>query len=149
MVIHGAVALQLPAGHHPYGAPRDVPSTVEIAWLHYAVNGYKRCTHPLHPTDMEFVPADRLILEKMNESRITVSKNYVTKLSEHTTMPLVCDSVDIKFSQDKQSRESENSEDSTETGLTDDERVIREDEFYSAETRVEPGPADLERLDNV
>lgn len=33
-----------------------------------------------------------------------------------------------------------------ETGLTDDERVVREDEFLGDEPRVEPGPADLERL---
>jgi len=33
-----------------------------------------------------------------------------------------------------------------ETGLTDDERVVREDEFLGGEPRVEPGPADLERL---
>jgi hypothetical protein len=36
--------------------------------------------------------------------------------------------------------------DVSETGLTDDERVVREDEFLGDESRVEPGPADLERL---
>jgi hypothetical protein len=36
--------------------------------------------------------------------------------------------------------------DVSETGLTDDERVIREDQILSDESRVEPGPADLERL---
>jgi hypothetical protein len=36
--------------------------------------------------------------------------------------------------------------DVSETGLTDDERVVREDEFLGDEPRVEPGPADLERL---
>ncbi|HEX4547963.1 hypothetical protein [Pseudomonas sp.] len=35
--------------------------------------------------------------------------------------------------------------DVSETGLTDDERVVREDEFLGDEPRVEPGPADLER----
>ncbi len=34
----------------------------------------------------------------------------------------------------------------SETGLTDDERVVREDKFLGDEPRVEPGPADLERL---
>ncbi|WWL45092.1 hypothetical protein V5O39_03740 [Pseudomonas parakoreensis] len=34
----------------------------------------------------------------------------------------------------------------SETGLTDDERVVREDEFLCDEPRAEPGPADLERL---
>jgi hypothetical protein len=34
----------------------------------------------------------------------------------------------------------------SETGLTDDERVVREDEFLGDEPRAEPGPADLERL---
>lgn len=32
------------------------------------------------------------------------------------------------------------------TGLTDDERVVRDDQFFGDEPRVEPGPADLERL---
>ena len=36
--------------------------------------------------------------------------------------------------------------DVSETGLTDDERVVREDQILSDESRVEPGPADLERL---
>ncbi|WP_431034796.1 hypothetical protein [Pseudomonas yamanorum] len=36
--------------------------------------------------------------------------------------------------------------DVSETGLTDDERVVREDEFLGDEARVQPGPADLERL---
>jgi hypothetical protein len=36
--------------------------------------------------------------------------------------------------------------DVSDTGLTDDERVVREDEFLGDEPRVEPGPADLERL---
>lgn len=36
--------------------------------------------------------------------------------------------------------------DVSETGLTDDERVVREDEFLGNEQRVVPGPADLERL---
>ncbi|SDO98607.1 hypothetical protein SAMN04489798_4378 [Pseudomonas arsenicoxydans] len=36
--------------------------------------------------------------------------------------------------------------DLSETGLTDDERVVREDKFLGDEPRVEPGPADLERL---
>jgi hypothetical protein len=36
--------------------------------------------------------------------------------------------------------------DVSETGLTDDERVVREDKFLGDEPRVEPGPADLERL---
>ncbi|MFJ5282769.1 hypothetical protein ACIP66_02770 [Pseudomonas sp. NPDC088429] len=38
--------------------------------------------------------------------------------------------------------------DVAETGLTDDERVVREDEFLGDVQRVEPGPADLERLKN-
>ena len=36
--------------------------------------------------------------------------------------------------------------DVSKTGLTDDERVVREDKFLGDEPRVEPGPADLERL---
>lgn len=32
------------------------------------------------------------------------------------------------------------------TGLTDDERVVREDQLLGDEPRVEPGPGDLERL---
>ncbi|SDS31672.1 hypothetical protein [Pseudomonas prosekii] len=32
------------------------------------------------------------------------------------------------------------------TGLTDDERVVRDDQFLGDESRVEPGPGDLERL---
>lgn len=36
--------------------------------------------------------------------------------------------------------------DQADTGLTDDERVVREDEFLGEEPRVELGPADLERL---
>ena len=36
--------------------------------------------------------------------------------------------------------------DVSETGLTDDERVVREDQILTDESRVEPGPADLERL---
>lgn len=38
--------------------------------------------------------------------------------------------------------------DAAKTGLTDDERVVREDEFLRDEQRVEPGPADLKRLKN-
>lgn len=36
--------------------------------------------------------------------------------------------------------------DLSETGLTDDERVVRDNELLGDEPRVEPGPADLERL---
>lgn len=36
--------------------------------------------------------------------------------------------------------------DVSETGLTDVVRVVREDEFLGDESRVEPGPGDLERL---
>lgn len=64
-------------------------------------------------------------------------------------MKLLCDSFEIKFSEDERSEETHEPKDSVETGLTDDERVIREDEFLGDEARVEPGPADLERIKNV
>lgn len=37
-------------------------------------------------------------------------------------------------------------EDFSDTGLTDDERVSREDEELGGEPRVTPGPADADRL---
>lgn len=54
--------------------------------------------------------------------------------------------TEIQFSNEKNSNNTSSAEDSSETGLTDDERVIREDEFLGGEARVEPGPADLERI---
>ena len=55
-------------------------------------------------------------------------------------------SFEIQFSNENKSQDTPISEDSSETGLTDDERVIRDDEFLGNEARVEPGPADMERI---
>lgn len=48
----------------------------------------------------------------------------------------------------KGAKDSAFGSDLADTGLTDDERVVREDELPGYEPRVEPGPADLERLKN-
>ncbi|MHA3737250.1 hypothetical protein ACXR0M_16500 [Pseudomonas sp. Eth.TT006] len=52
----------------------------------------------------------------------------------------------ISSSQSKPLEDAPPVPDSSETGLTDDERVVREDELLGEEPRVEPGPGDLERL---
>ncbi|MCS4313319.1 hypothetical protein FBY10_104329 [Pseudomonas sp. SJZ103] len=46
----------------------------------------------------------------------------------------------------KGAKDSAFGSDLADTGLTDDERVVREDELLGDEPRVEPGPSDLERL---
>jgi hypothetical protein len=58
------------------------------------------------------------------------------------------DGVEIKFSQENQSQNAPTPEasEASEAGLTDDERVIREEEFIGNEARVEPGPADFDQI---
>jgi hypothetical protein len=72
--------------------------------------------------------------EKLSASNFEARRNLMTEKS----------SVSSKKS--KALKDSALVSDVSETGLTDDEGVVREDEFLGDEPRVEPGPADLERL---
>lgn len=54
------------------------------------------------------------------------------------------DSFEIQFSE--RDKPQDTPAESSETGFTDDERVIREDEFLGDKARAEPGPADFDRI---